>query len=493
MSNRDQPSSLPAEPQPRRLGLGLSGKLLVLTILFVMVAEVLIYVPSIANFRNTWLSDRIGSAQTAALVLEAAPDAMVPPELELDLLARVGAYTVAHKRGEARRLLAINDMPPTVEAHADVRETEVLNSILAAFDTLLHGEGRTLRVLGDAPLDGDFIEIVMDETPLRNAMLAYSINILTLSIIISVITAALVYFALNWLLVRPMRRVTENMVRFSENLEDASRIIEPSPRGDEIGVAERELSAMQRQLVDTLAQKSRLAALGLAVSKINHDLRNLLSSAQLIADRVGTVRDPLVQRLVPKLVRTLDRAATFCANTLKYGSARELPPQRRPFRLAPLIDDIGDTLDLAGHPSIRYVNAVEPDLEIDADPDQMFRVLMNLARNSVQALETRGGKDGGHDMIRLSARRDGSVVTVEVADTGPGVSAEARAHLFRAFHGSTRSGGIGLGLAIAAELVRAHGGNIRLAEGTLGATFAIDIPDRVVELRSASPGERRAS
>ncbi len=302
MTRTETGSREPDPPARKGAGMGLSGKLLILTILFVMIAEVLIYVPSIANFRNGWLEDRIGSAQTAALVLDAAPDEMVPQELELQLLQQVGAFTVAHKRGETRRLLAISDMPPPVERHADLREFGILTSISDAFNSLLFGAGRTLRVVGDAPLEGEFIEIVMDETPLRNAMIAYSINILTLSIIISIITAALVYFSINWLLVRPMRRLTDNMVHFGENPEDGSRIIVPTRRGDEIGVAERELASMQRQLAGTLTQKSRLAALGLAVSKVNHDLRNMLASAQLVVDRVGEVQDPMIQRLAPKLV-----------------------------------------------------------------------------------------------------------------------------------------------------------------------------------------------
>ncbi len=71
--------------------------------------------------------------------------------------------------------------------------------------------------------------------------------------------------------------------------ESTARIIKPSGRGDEIGVAERELSDMQRDLVSMLHQKSRLAALGLAVSKINHDLRNLLASSQLLSDQLASV------------------------------------------------------------------------------------------------------------------------------------------------------------------------------------------------------------
>ncbi len=492
MSIRNQSDEAREPRTSRPRGLGLSGKLLVLTILFVMIAEVLIYVPSIANFRRTWLDDQLNAAQTAALVLEAAPDNMVPKALELELLEHVGAYTVAHKRGTTRRLLAISDMPPDVQETIDLRQMSVSNEIYESFMTLVSAHGRTIRVVGDAPTGGEFIEIVMDEMPLRDAMIAYSVNILTLSIIISVFTAALVYLAINWLLVRPMRRLTANMVAFAEYPEDTARIIQPSGRADEIGVAEGELAHLQQELIGTLNQKNRLAAMGLAVSKINHDLRNMLASAQLIVDRVGAVDDPLVKRLAPKLIRTLDRAAEFCTNTLKYGSAHESPPERRRIALSALVDEVGDTLGLDTNAELRFVNAVPSGLEVDADTDQLFRVLVNLVRNALQAIEGRGETDPARDMIRVSARRDGAVVTIEVADTGPGVSDMARKRLFEAFQGSTRPGGTGLGLAIAAELVRAHGGTIRLADGTLGATFSLEIPDRVVQLRPREGDKRSA-
>ncbi len=498
----DGPAEIDAarrRPTPRRRGMGLSSKLLMLTILFVMISEVLIYVPSIANFRQTWLNDRLNSARTAALVLEAAPDNMVPKELELELLGQVGAYTVAHKRGASRRLLALSDMPPDVDATYDLREMSVIGEIRDSFAALAAGDGRTIRVIGDAPTGGEFIELVMDEAPLRQAMITYSINILTLSIIISMITATFVYLSLNWLLVRPMRRLTANMVAFTENPEDSSRVIAESGRSDEIGIAEGELAHLQRALIGTLNQKNRLAALGLAVSKINHDLRNMLSSAQLVVDRVGAADDPLVKRLAPKLIRTLDRAVDFCTNTLKYGSAQESPPERRRLLLHGLVAEVGDTVDLGR--GIAFINAVPPELEIDADPDQLFRVIVNLVRNAAQAIEGQasenqavegaGKVDPAPDMIRVSARRDGSVVMIEVADTGPGVPQRARERLFEAFQGSTRQGGTGLGLAIAAELVRAHGGRIQLADGTLGATFSIEIPDRVVNIR-ALPEEPRS-
>src|SRR4029079_9562465 len=112
---------------------------------------------------------------------------------------------------------------------------------------------------------------------------------------------------------------TRYMLRFSENPEDASRIIVPSQRRDEIGTAERELAHMQSELTQTLQQKNRLAALGLAVSKISHDLRNMLASAQLISDRLGSLPDLTVQRFAPKLIASLGRAISFCEGTLRFG------------------------------------------------------------------------------------------------------------------------------------------------------------------------------
>jgi signal transduction histidine kinase len=110
----------------------------------------------------------------------------------------------------------------------------------------------------------------------------------------------------------------------------------------------------------------------------------------------------------------------------------------------------------------------------------------------VEAFEGRSPLDPVRDQIRVTGRREGAVVVVEVSDTGPGVPDKARAHLFAAFQGSARSGGTGLGLANAAEHVRAHGGDIRLIEGTIGATFRITISDRPIELDARRPRRARA-
>ena len=367
----DEPA---ARPQPVRAPrFGLSGKLLVLTILFVMIAEVLIYVPLGRQFSGELAQDRLASAYTAALVLDAAPSGMVPESLAKQILDFIGARAVAMKMGTRRRMLAVGDAPPPITHDFDMRNVSTFDSIVDAFMMMLDTRKDVMRVVGPAPMGGDYIEIVMDEPPLRKAMLRYSVDLLLISLLISGITATLVYLTLHYMFVRPMRRITANMMAFRADPENADRIIAPSARADEIGIAERELATMQIELASMLHQKNRLAALGLAVSKINHDLRNLLGSAQLISDRLLSLPDPGVQRFAPKLMRALERAIAFCQSTLSYGRLQEPPPERKPLLLEPLVEEVHETLGLPADAPIRWIGAVERGLIVEADYDQLFR------------------------------------------------------------------------------------------------------------------------
>ncbi|MBV1886109.1 MAG: HAMP domain-containing histidine kinase [Parvibaculaceae bacterium] len=461
----------------------LSAKLLVLTGLFVLIAEIFIFVPSIANFRDGWLKQRIHGAQIATLALEATPDQMVSEGLEDELLRNAEVYAVVLHRDEARRLILTEKMPPDIDATYDLREEGPLDLIVEAFATLFADDGRTIRLIGMPRFEGgDFIEIVIDETPLRAAMFGFGQTIFWLSIFISLLTGGLVYLTLHIFLVRPMRSFTENMIAFSEHPDDARLVITPSNREDEIGVAERELADMQRQIRATLSQKSRLASLGAAVSKINHDLRNILANVQLISDRLGSVADPTVQKLAPRLFASLDRAIGLCTRTLQFGSAEEQAPLRERFPLVNLIAELQDALGLPERDDIVWETNITPDLIVDADSDQLLRVLMNLTRNALQALDARG--QGG--TLSLNAERSEGICIMTMTDTGPGLPLAAQKHLFEAFNGSTKSDGSGLGLAIASELITAHGGDLALTHtGPDGTVFTIHLPDRLSLVEAA--------
>ena len=416
---------------------------------------------------------------------------MVPDSLARQILTSVGARAVAIKMGQQRRLLASADLPPAIDHDIDMRTLTVWSAIVESFETMLERGNQTIRVVGPAPGGAQFIEVVVDEKPLRQAMYRFSRNLLLVSLGIAMLAAGLVYLALHYLFVRPMRRLTANLVGFHENPESAARIIVPSQRGDEIGVAERELSDMQRDLVSMLSQKSRLAALGLAVSKINHDLRNLLASSQLLSDQLASVPDPRVQRFAPKLMRSLERAIDFCQSTLSYGRAQEAEPDRRMILVEPVVTEVRESAGLAADASITWISAIERSLSIDADPDQLFRVLLNLVRNAAQALESRQGRcrdpaDPHHRPPRRLGR-DHRGVRHRPRRAGEGARASVRGVPDLRPPRRQRAG-----LAIAAELVRAHGGDIHLVEGTIGATFRISIPDRPVELQSVRNERARA-
>ncbi|RIA47699.1 sensor histidine kinase [Dichotomicrobium thermohalophilum] len=464
-----------AERKRRVIRMGLSAKLLWLTILFVMIAEVLIFVPSVANYRKNWLGERLMAARIAALSVEAAPVGTLPQDLRSDLLDTAKVEAVALKREDFRSLLLERDMPSSVDASYDLRDASWLTLIGDALHTFIAPDGRMIRVIGPVQAgDGAFIEIILDESLLKAAMVRYGLNILALSLLISLIAATLVYISLNGLLVKPISRLTQNMVAFGEDPEDPARAIAPSRRSDEIGIVESELADMQGQLTNLLRQKSRLAALGLAVSKINHDLRNMLSSAQLISDRMGSIPDPTVQRFAPKLIASLDRAIRLCSDTLKYGRSEEPPPERERFPLRPLIEEVGDALMLPREGIAWHID-VPAGLDVYADRDQIYRVVANLVRNACEALEE--SREAHEALVTVTARRHGDMIRLQVSDTGPGIPAKAQENLFAAFRGSVRNGGTGLGLAIASELVRAHGGRIELADNSAGATFRIELPD----------------
>ncbi len=429
----------------------------------------MIFAPSVGRFRLTYLQDRLGDAHLAILALEATPDNMVSKELERELLSHVGAYMVALSKPNAGKLMLMSVKPDRIDASFDLRDTNFFALIGSALRTMLGDGDRILRVVGTSPNDPNIlVEIVLDEAELRTLTIGYGNRILGLSFGISLFTAALVFLSLHLLMVRPMRRLTENMARFRENPEDGSRIAPPTARQDEIGMARRELASMQQGLRDALQQRAHLAALGTAVTKINHDLRNILTTARLVSDRLAASGDPEVQRITPTLVSAIDRAVNLCAQTLDF--TRQGAPRVKPrrFDLVELIADVGKNLpeNINGAPALRC--SIDGAFELEADQDQLHRVLSNLTLNSIHA---------GAAHVDVTAQRGEDQIVVYVTDDGSGLPPRARENLFVPFAGSARPGGTGLGLAIARELMRAHGGDLLLESSTAeGTRFKLTFP-----------------
>jgi signal transduction histidine kinase len=457
---------------------GLSVKLIATIIVVILAVEVVIYLPSLGSFRAAWLNDRLQIGIVAARVIDAVPDVMDVPKMVTDnLLKSAGATAIVYRRGGRSQLIELDDAPmPRQAVTADMRKQDPLTLIAGAVDTLVSGGGRTLRIVGIA--DGDpqtEVEVLMPEAPLRNEMLAYSRNIAAISLIIAALTAAVIFVVLSRVLVAPIRRVTANIVAYRQAPENASLILVPRRRRDEIGIVEQELAAMEADVFSMLKQRRHLADLGLAVAKINHDLRNTLTSAQLLSDQVANLDDPKVQRLAPRLVHTLDKAIGFAQSVLDYGRQSGAPPRPVPVDLKALIDESLFDAGLVSHPDIATSSTVPAGISIKADPDQLARVFVNLLKNAREALEAAAGKIAD-PQVSVDYAESPASLTVGVADNGPGLPPRARENLFVAFEGSARAGGTGLGLAIARELIEANGGTLAFVDREQGTRFEVTLP-----------------
>ena len=454
----------------------LGGRLLLLTVLFVLIAEALIFVPSIARFRLTYLQQRVDAGMLAALALEAAPGGAVEERLVRRLLTHARVDAVALRTAERSAMLLAPDRLPLADAAFDLRDAGPAALAADAIDVFIGGPDRTVRVLADSRVEpGATLEVVLGQADLHRRMVAFSFRILELSIVISLIVAASIYLSLHWLMVRPMRAMVASMTRFRRRPEDAAAQLPATRRADEIGVAQTALRAMERDLRRSLLQKTRLAALGAAMSKINHDLRNILASAMAVSDGFGAGSDPRARRIAPRLMAALDRAVELCGRTLDYAQFDEPEFRPEPLALKPLVEEARDALDGGGGGGAGAVSweiHVPGAIVLAADRLQLFRALQNVMRNAVQAMP-----DGGR--LRVHATVFDDNVEIDIADDGPGVPESVRPGLFEPFAGSARPGGAGLGLAIARENLRMHGGDIALvSNGPAGARFRLFLPCR---------------
>jgi signal transduction histidine kinase len=453
---------------------GLSARLLLLSVLFVVLAELLVLPPSLTAAQEGWLRDRLRAAELASLAVEAAPEQMVTDALASQLLEGAGVLSVAIRTDGVRRLLLAGPPMEAAPRPIDLRELGPLQRMRAPFETLLRGEPQMLRVVDEPRFrSGEFIEIVIPEAPLRAELRRDLLRLMSVTAFISAVSGGLLYLWLSVFLVRPMRRIIESIERFRADPNDPGARVALSGRRDEIGRAEAELSRMQSDLRAALHSRQRLAALGEAVAKINHDLRNMLTSAQMASERLAHSGDPQVAQAMPRLERALDRGITLAQNVLTYGRSEEPPARPETLILASALEAAAEDAGLAPE-GVALEMAAPPRFAIRADPEHLHRILVNLFRNAREAIEAAGRPQG---RVRVTAERRDGAALVRLADNGPGVPQRVQERMFQAFSASGRPGGAGLGLAIARELAQANDGGLVLASsGPEGAVFELRLP-----------------
>lgn len=464
----------------QRIRKSLSAQLLGLTLLFVLIAEVVVLIPSVSKQRIDWLNARIEAAYLVGLALEAPNAEMIDPMLARQLFATANILGVTVTRDGAR----IPVYSPEIDAAAhppmhyiNLTASSAPAMVGDAWATMFSKGDDLVRIVGRPTFGGgEEVDIIVSQRALRRDLLIYARNILLLSLIISSLTGGLVYWSLNAMIVRPVRRLTTNMATFNANPEDSRNIVPPTEREDEIGEAEEALRSLEQRIQDLLSQRRRLAALGAGISKISHDLRNILASAQLMSDRLAKSDDPRVRKLSPRLIQALDRAISLSRDTLSYGRMEPSSLSKTEFDLHDLVEEV---LADAAAMHVAFINATAPETAIVADRNQLYRALFNLVRNAVEAMTPAEGASPPQSApsVEIRTRKNSDSVEIDVADSGPGVPEKAQAQLFEPFQGSNKPGGSGLGVAIAHEILRAHGGGLALTKSdSSGATFTLFLP-----------------
>ena len=466
---------------PSIYGFGLAARVLAVTIGFVLLAMSLFYVTRLTAHREMLLHGKISAVQTTVDAFGMAAPTPPPQDLSRKILNSVDVKWMAIETPVGRHEFVTAGGPLESVESVTADDSSYFESMAATFHALFAAPGTVVKLSAPAQANEPAIEFAFDETTLVQSLKRVSYNFLTISLTIAAVVTCVLWAALWRMVLQPVRRLTSNIIAFGESPQDGSRVIAPSGRGNEIGRAEAALAVMQGSLARELAQGKRLAELGMAVARINHDLRNILSAAQLISDRLATIPDPLAQRLAPRLVATLDRAIQFCQSTLTYGASRELPPSRRRFDLSELVSQVVESGQAEHDAAVDYNIDIPPRFCVHADPDHILRVLENLSRNAAQALMTKGATDGRPKAIRFAAIRTDGLALIEISDTGPGFPPDQYDRIFEPFHKSTSDVGAGLGLAIAADLVTRNGGAITLAPAKAddfycGARFLIKLP-----------------
>jgi len=444
-----------------------------------MLAELVIFVPSAAMFRQDWLTERAQQAGLLAQALTGVPDYEASEMLTKQFMQDTDVIMVSAKRdGMSEFMLGQPPESETVEL-VDLREDQSLPLFRDAFSAFFKNPEGSLRVLSDSPVAGqDALELIIPKSKLQWAMRDYFKRIVYLSLAIAVITGLLIYLAMLFMIIRPIERLAKGLSEFRENPEIRRRNLQPSARKDEIGQLQREFHDMKQGVRASFKQRERLATLGMAVAKINHDLRNVLTSASLVSERLASDQDDRISKMGNRLMRSIDRGINLTSEVLNFSLSGQDEPTFEVIRISLLVGEAaGDTLGSfgTGVRRIGFTNKIPSELVVTGDKDHSYRIFHNLFRNAAQAM-AKIKEDEAERNLSVEAVPEGESIKILVKDTGPGLPEKAKANLFKAFASASGRGSTGLGLTISKDLAKEQGGDLVLeSTGENGTIFAVSL------------------
>ena len=291
--------------------------------------------------------------------------------------------------------------------------------------------------------------------------------------------ALLVGLLVMWLsqrALRPIRTLTEAAQRLGRGSPEIVAV--PELGGDELATLAREFNAMAQRLAarerelraqgEALLRSERLAAIGRIAAQITHEIRNPLSSISLNAEELGE-RAPDARELCDAIVREVDRLTGITEDYLRFARLPKPQLQRADVNdtVRDLLDFVRPELEAGG---VRVTASLSPGLpRVLADVAQLRQLLLNLLRNAREAMPSGGS-------LHVATRSDEGLVSLEIHDTGQGISPERMERIFDPFF-TTKARGTGLGLAMAQEIAQEHGGQL-LCESVVGegAVFTLRLP-----------------
>ena len=345
-------------------------------------------------------------------------------------------------------------------ATIDLQAVSTLTLLGTSLNLILPGPRRAMTVAGAGSAQGKDTHRLFepDAVGLRNALRLVFLQWLVASAAVAGVIVWWVRRFLDRHYSAPLTALIDTINEFSNDPTVASPIPDAVTNSPEFIAAAGALASLQRNTLIALRQRERLVDIGEAVAKINHDMRNVLSSATLVADTLIASEDPRVRRAAPHVVRSLEQSVALCQSMLDYLAETPVPEPEiitMPDLAAETATDSGLAVDYSG-----------PD-QICLDRNMMARILLNLARNAAAA---------GAARITIDIWRAGRLGVIDIADDGPGIPRAQWEDLFLAFR-SRQRGGTGLGLAIARDLAVAQGGNLKLTRSTDdGSEFRMQLP-----------------